>query len=167
MPRHQLLRIGFECPFRAAKIPARGPEWTSPLGRALPVIEGAQPCTTIFGRRYKVPRERSDGPSGGGVVVTPPECCRCFSGPSSGRPVPQLIAPVRRTGTSSLVVAAFVGRGVADGCRHGRTGVGIEQEMRRDNERESELGEPSRHRPDTLRFTNGEVRVKVRDLRDR
>ena len=51
--RYQSLRIGLECLFRSAKIPARGPEWTSPLGRALPVIERAQPCTMIFGRRYE------------------------------------------------------------------------------------------------------------------
>ena len=34
-------------------------------------------------------------------------------------------------------------------------------------ERVSEPGEPPRRRPDTLRFTDGEFRVKVRDLRDR
>jgi len=34
-------------------------------------------------------------------------------------------------------------------------------------DREPEPGEPPRLRPDTLRFTDGEFRVKVRDLRDR
>jgi hypothetical protein len=33
-------------------------------------------------------------------------------------------------------------------------------------DRESEPGEPPRHRPDTLRFTNGEFRVEVEDRRD-
>ena len=33
-------------------------------------------------------------------------------------------------------------------------------------ERVSEPGEPPRRRPDTLRFTDGEFRVKTRDLRD-
>ena len=33
-------------------------------------------------------------------------------------------------------------------------------------DREAEPGEPSRRRPDTLHFADGEFRVKVRDLRD-
>ncbi len=35
-----------------------------------------------------------------------------------------------------------------------------------EEDQEPETGEPPRRRPDTLRFTDGEFRVKVRDLRE-
>ena len=68
--------------------------------------------------------------------------------------------PIDDTSTNQLTITSYdTTTGIMEGTF--RTTVVVDSA-----DRESEPGEPPRRRPDTLRFTDGEFRVKVEDRRD-